>query len=72
MKFTPQRMKFLHSIHVDGVNYSLDFFFLREYTLLSPLDIKVSATSLKLETRLLAHPVGTNTRPGTEAIFTLI
>ena len=24
MKFTPQRMKFLHSI--DGVNYSLDFF----------------------------------------------
>ena len=28
MKFTSQRMKFLHSI--DGVNYSLDFFF-REY-----------------------------------------
>ena len=28
MKFTPQRVKFLHSI--DGVNYSLDFFF-REY-----------------------------------------
>ena len=26
VKFTPQRMKFLHSI--DGVNYSLDFFFL--------------------------------------------
>ena len=25
VKFTPQRMKFLHSI--DGVNYSLDFFF---------------------------------------------
>ena len=24
MKFTPQRMKFLHSI--DGVNYLLDFF----------------------------------------------
>ena len=25
MKFTPQRVKFLHSI--DGVNYSLEFFF---------------------------------------------
>ena len=26
MKFTPQRVKFLHSI--EGVNYSLDFFFI--------------------------------------------
>ena len=26
MKFTTQRLKFLHSGHIDGVNYSLDFF----------------------------------------------
>ena len=34
--------------------------------------IKVAATSLKLEMRLHVHQVGTNTRSGTEAIFTLI
>ena len=35
-------------------------------------DFKVAATSLKRAIRLHAHPVGTNTRSGTEAIFTLI
>ena len=30
MKFTPQRMKFLHSI--DGVNYSFDFFLESTFT----------------------------------------
>ena len=30
---------------------------------------KVAATSLKLEIRLHAHQVGTNTRSGTEVIF---
>ena len=34
--------------------------------------IKVAATSLKLEVRLHAHQVGTNTRSGTEVIYTLI
>ena len=35
MKFTPQRVKFLHSM--DGVNYSLDFFFLRYRDIAMPL-----------------------------------
>ena len=34
--------------------------------------LKVAAASLKLETRLHAHQVGTNTRSGTETVFTLI
>ena len=38
----------------------------------SRLPFKVDATSLKLEIRLQAHEFGTNTRSGTEVIFTLI
>ena len=36
------------------------------------LFLKVAAMSSKLEIRLYAHPVGTNTRSGIEEIFTLI
>ena len=39
---------------------------------LNDVHVKVTATSLKLEIRLHAHMVGTNTRSGTEAIFMLI
>ena len=37
-----------------------------------PATFKVDALSLRLEISLHAHPVGTNTRFGTEVIFTLI
>ena len=36
------------------------------------LEFKVAATSSKLEIRLHAHQVGTNTRSDTEVIFTLV
>ena len=38
----------------------------------APGNIKVAATSLKLEVRLYAHQLGTSTRSGSEVIFTLI
>ena len=41
------------------------------FRLESPLFLKVTAMSLKLEIRLHAHPVDKNTRLGAEAIFTL-
>ena len=54
------------------LNSNLHFYFFHSQLSEHKLAFKVAATSLKLEIRLDAHLVGTNTRSGIKVIFMLI